>query len=64
MCGSYSRIEISYNSKSRIIYKIAKSLGLKISKIGKICSSSQKSHIIDEKGEKIALKYKGYYHNF
>tara|TARA_B100000989_G_scaffold285931_1_gene254105 strand:- start:353 stop:1312 length:960 start_codon:yes stop_codon:yes gene_type:complete len=51
-------------SKNRIINNISKSLGIKISKIGKICSISQKSHIIDEKGNKIDLKDKGYYHQF
>ena len=51
-------------SKSRIIAKTAKSLSIKISKIGKICNPSQKSEIIDEKQKKIALKYKGFYHNF
>ncbi len=51
-------------SKSRIIYKTAKTLGVKISKIGKICSKSQKSQIIDKKGEKIAVKIKGYFHSF
>ena len=51
-------------SKSRIISKIANSLGIKISKIGKICSKYEKSQIIDKKGEIIALKNKGYYHNF
>ena len=51
-------------SKNRIINKICKSLRIKISKIGKICSISQKSHIIDEKGNKIVLKDKGYYHQF
>ena len=51
-------------SKSRIINKTAKSLGIKISKIGKICPSSQKSQINDEKGNKIAIKNKGYYHRF
>ncbi len=50
--------------KSRIINKIAKNLGVKISKIGKICSNNVKSHIIDEKGEKIAFKNKGYFHKF
>jgi len=50
--------------KTRIINKISKSLGIKISKIGKICSISQKSQIIDEKGNKIVLKDKGYYHQF
>tara|TARA_Y100000816_G_C26049136_1_gene549939 strand:- start:71 stop:1030 length:960 start_codon:yes stop_codon:yes gene_type:complete len=51
-------------SKSRIINKINKSYGVKISKIGKICSSSQKSQIINEKNQKISLKNKGYYHRF
>jgi thiamine-monophosphate kinase len=51
-------------SKSRIISKTAKSLGVKISRIGKISSALQKSQIIDKKGKKIALKHKGYYHRF
>ena len=50
--------------KSRIISKISKSLGIKISKIGKICNHTQKSQIINEKNEKIALKNKGYFHRF
>ena len=50
--------------KSRIINKIFKSLGIKISKIGNICSGSQKSQIIDEKGNKIAIKDKGHFHKF
>ena len=51
-------------SKSRIISKTAKSLGIKISKIGKICIASQKSEIIDEKGKKIDVNLKGFYHKF
>ncbi len=51
-------------SKSGIISKISKSLGIKISKIGKICNYSDKSQIINEKNKKIALKYKGYFHKF
>jgi len=51
-------------SKFRIINETAKSLGVKISKIGKIFAASQKSEIIDQKGKKIALKTKGYYHRF
>ena len=51
-------------SKSRIISKTSKTLGIKISKIGKIYNASQKSEIIDQKGKKIALKNKGFYHNF
>ena len=52
------------SSKFRIVKKTARSLGIKISKIGKISSGNQKSQIIDEKGKKIALKDKGYYHKF
>ena len=51
-------------SKSRIIRNIGKSLKIKISKIGKICSSSQISQIFDENTKKTKLKNKGYYHNF
>ena len=51
-------------SKSRIISKTSKSLGIKISKIGKICTHNRRSQIIDEKNKKIALKNKGYFHRF
>tara|TARA_B100000963_G_scaffold361508_1_gene397292 strand:- start:1733 stop:2689 length:957 start_codon:yes stop_codon:yes gene_type:complete len=60
----YQILFTANKSKSRIITKIAKSLGIKISKIGTICSSSLKSQIIDEKGKKIGLKIKGYFHKF
>ena len=60
----YQILFTANSSKSRIINKTAKSLGIKISKIGKICSSTQKSQIIDQKGYKIAIKNKGYYHQF
>ncbi len=51
-------------SKYRIINQTSKTLGIKISKIGKICSFKQKSQIINEKNEKIPFKYKGYSHRF
>ena len=51
-------------SKSRIINKISKSLGIKISKIGKICTHKHKSQIINENNEKIPLKNTGYFHKF
>jgi thiamine-monophosphate kinase len=60
----YQILFTANSSKSRIINKIAKSLGIKISKIGKICSNREKSQIIDEKGNKIAVKTKGYSHIF
>ena len=64
-CGDdYQILFTASPSKSRIISKISKSLGIKISKIGKICKYSEKSQIIDEKNKKIALKYKGYFHKF
>ena len=60
----YQILFTANTSKSRIINKTAKTLGIKISKIGKICSSKQKSQIIDQKGKKIAIKTKGYSHRF
>ena len=51
-------------TKSNIIKKIGKTLGIKISKIGKICSPSYPSEIIDEKKAKIIPKNKGYFHSF
>ena len=60
----YQILFTANSSKSRIINKTAKSLGIKISKIGKICSNREKSQIIDEKGNKIAVKIKGYSHRF
>ena len=60
----YQILFTANSSKSRIINKTAKSLGIKISKIGKICSNQQKSQIIDQKGKKIAVKTKGYFHKF
>ena len=50
--------------KSRIIAQTSKNLGIKISKIGKICSNKKRSVIIDEKGKEIELKNKGYVHQF
>lgn len=60
----YQILFTASNSKSRIIAIIAKSLGIKISKIGKISSRAEKSQFIDQKGNKIALKYRGYCHKF
>ena len=49
---------------SRIIEQISRSLNIKISKIGKICPPTKKSLIVDKKGNKIAIKHKGYSHQF
>ena len=51
-------------SKSRIIIAASKKLGVKISKIGKITSNYHKSIVIDQKGEKLLVKNKGYKHQF
>ena len=45
-------------------YFTGKNLGIKISKIGKICKSKDKSKIINENNKKITLKNKGYFHKF
>ena len=60
----YQILFTANTSKSRIIKNISNSLGIKISKIGKICSHLDCNEIIDEKGKKIALKNKGYSHKF
>ena len=60
----YQILFTACKSKSRIIENISKTSGVKISKIGKICSQTSKSQIINEKKEKITLKNKGYFHNF
>ena len=60
----YQILFTATKKKSRVIKRTFKSLGIKISKIGNISSGTQKSQIIDEKGNKIAIKNKGYFHNF
>ena len=60
----YQILFTANSSKSRIISKIAKSTGIRISKIGKITSSNHKSQIIDQKGKKITIKERGYLHKF
>jgi len=60
----YQILFTANSAKSRIINKTAKSLGIKISKIGKICSNLEKPKIIDQKGNKIDVKRKGYFHRF
>ena len=50
--------------KSRIIKNISKKLGVKISKIGKIGSSKEKSTIVNQKGQHLLVKNQGYKHQF
>ena len=60
----YQILFTAAKKKARIIKRTFKSLGIKISKIGNISLGGQKSQIIDEKGNKIAIKNKGHFHNF
>ena len=50
--------------KSRIIERLAKKTNTKITKIGFIDNSLKTSEIIDENGQKILVKNKGYEHLF
>jgi len=60
----YQILFTASKDKSRIIAQTSKNLGIKISKIGTICSNKKRSVIIDEKGKEIVLKNKGYVHQF
>ena len=60
----YQILFTASKKKARIIERTFRSLGIKVSKIGEICSSNQKSQIIDKKGNKITIKNKGYLHKF
>ena len=60
----YQILFTASKDRSRIIAQTSKNLGIKISKIGKICSNKKRSLIIDEKGREIVLKNKGYVHQF
>ena len=51
-------------NKFRIIEKISDSLGIKITKIGKIITGNNKDSVIDQKGKQILVKNKGYIHKF
>ena len=51
-------------NKSRIIQKVSKTTGIKITKIGKIINGKNRSLITDEKDKQIQAKYKGYIHQF
>jgi len=60
----YQILFTASKDKSRIIAQTSKNLGIKISKIGKICSNKKRSVIIDEKGKEIVVKKQGYVHQF
>ena len=60
----YQILFTANSSKNKIIEKVAKSLGIKISKIGKISSKTAKSMLVDKNGNEITIKKKGYFHTF
>ncbi|SMF75678.1 thiamine-phosphate kinase [Candidatus Pelagibacter sp. HIMB1321] len=60
----YQILFTASKNKSRIIKAISKKLKIKITKIGKILSPSNKSSIIDEKGKILKVNNKGYLHHF
>ena len=63
--GDDYQVLFTANKKNfRIIKMISTKLGVKITKIGEILPSNKKSSIIDEKGNIIRAKYKGYVHQF
>ena len=66
MCirDSYQILFTAGVDKSRIIENTSKRLGIKISKIGKISRNSEKSSIINQKGEYLVVKNTGYKHQF
>ncbi len=60
----YQVLFTSDPTKSRIIKKISKSVGIKITRIGKIISGNNRSVILDKNDKEILAKYKGYKHRF
>jgi thiamine-monophosphate kinase len=60
----YQILFTASKNKSRIIKVASKKLNLKITKIGRILPSSNKSSIIDQKGIVLRLNNKGYVHRF
>ena len=60
----YQILFTANHTKSRIIKKISKIAGIKITKIGKIISGKNRSKIINEKNKQIEAKNKGYIHQF
>ena len=60
----YQILFTASSDKSRIIKKVSKITGIKITKIGKIISGKNKSRILNEKGKQILAKNKGYVHRF
>ena len=60
----YQILFTASSSKSRIIQRTSRILGVKITKIGQIVSGKKKSSIFNQKSKQILLKNKGYIHQF
>ena len=60
----YQILFTANTNKRRIINSISKILRVKITKIGRINDGFKKSSIIDQKGEQILIKNKGFTHQF
>jgi len=60
----YQILFTASGDKSRIIERTSKKLGIKISRIGKISFSNEKSSLINKKGEYLQVKNSGYKHQF
>ena len=60
----YQILFTASKSKARIILDTSKNLGIKITKIGKIYSGIKQSFIVNQKGQQILIKNKGYIHQF
>ena len=60
----YQILFTASSNKSRIIKRISKKLGVKITKIGKIISGKKKSSIINVKGKQIMAINNAYKHQF
>ena len=60
----YQVLFTASKSKRGIIRKISSNHRIKLTKIGTILTSSEKSSIVDDKNMKIYLKNQGYFHQF
>jgi len=60
----YQILFTAHHTKSKIIKRISKIAGIKITKIGKIISGKNRSKIINEKNKQIGAKNNGYIHQF
>ncbi len=60
----YQILFTASSSKARIIHNVSKKLDIQITKIGKINSGIKQSIVLNQKGEQLLIKNKGYIHQF